>query len=177
MCVCVCEWRNPRRKKTRWKEEGEVDPTVVVMGRRSRSSLNFHRTVPRWGPVGVVTIDSWPQLFRRLKKERLESSGVERHLFPTYISVCSRGQTTASLPTIWGHFTCFLTRLSRIVPFASPISIVSRWTVNILVCFLLRHFLTTFVSSILDIAKLSIFSKDNVARSLRVVIVRRISEI
>ena len=120
VCVCVCVSGEIRGERKRWKEEGEVDPTVVVMGRRSRSSLNFHRTVPRWGPVGVVTIDSWPQLFRRLKKERLESSGVERHLFPTYISVCSRGQTTASLPTIWGHFTCFLTRLSRVVPFASP---------------------------------------------------------
>lgn len=37
------------------------------------------------GPAGVVTIDSWSQLFRRLKKERLESSGwkdiLSRHIF------------------------------------------------------------------------------------------------
>lgn len=37
------------------------------------------------GPVGVVTIDSWPQLFRRLKKERLETRGWKdippRHIF------------------------------------------------------------------------------------------------
>ena len=41
-------------------------------------------------PVGVVTIDSWSQLFHRLKKERLEFWG-EKTSFPTHIFICPKG--------------------------------------------------------------------------------------
>ena len=44
-----------------------------MIGRRSRPREIFAGLYR--GPVGVVTIDSWPQLFHRLKKERLESWG------------------------------------------------------------------------------------------------------
>lgn len=45
------------------------------------------------GPVGVVTIDSWSQLFRRLKKERLESWGGKTS-FPDIYFCLSKGLGT-----------------------------------------------------------------------------------
>lgn len=45
------------------------------------------------GPASVVTIDSWSQLFRRLKKERLESWGGKTS-FPDIYFCLSKGPGT-----------------------------------------------------------------------------------
>lgn len=91
------------------KRRGEKveQPTMVVMGRRSRSSLNFQRTVPRSGPVGVVTIDSWPQLFRRLKKERLESLGGGKTSFPDIYFCLFKGPDNSHPSNNMGSFYVF----------------------------------------------------------------------
>lgn len=72
-------------KDRMWVKRGWI---WIVIGRRSRPREIFAGLYR--GPVGVVTIDSWPQLFRRLKKERLESWGGKTS-FPEHIFLFVRG--------------------------------------------------------------------------------------